>query len=218
MMSKHEILPERKAILDLARGRSCLVLGPLGTYERYRPAELGGGGCQEEWDFAYLTKIAARLVGLDNEQRLVLMAREDGFNIQLGDAESHQFAEKFDVILALHIIEHLGHPLALLQNAARNLNPGGILVVETPNPFSIQSIACGLIRGYAHLEPTHTCWIDARHALELGRRANLSLRKVTYYTAIDCRRPSYIVRSHLYAAISKCVPRLGSNVVFHFTE
>ena len=83
------------------------------------------------------------MVGLDTERRLVALAQQDGFNIQYGDAESHQFTGKFDVILALHIIEHLGHPLALLQNAAKHLNPGGTLIVETPNPFSIQAIAKG---------------------------------------------------------------------------
>src|SRR5690349_14301708 len=177
--------PGRRAILDQGRGRTCLVLGPLGTYERYRPKAAGGGGCQDEWDFAYLAKTSTRVKGLDIEQKFVKLAREDGFDIEYGDAESFQSEETFDVVLALHIIEHLGHPLALLQNAARHLKAGGVLIVETPNPFSIEAIVKGLLRGYAHSEPTHTCWIDAKQGSELGRRASLNLQRFSYYTAID---------------------------------
>ena len=208
----------RRAILDHARGRTCLVLGPLGTYERYRPKAAGGGGCQDEWDFAYLTKTAARVKGLDIEKKFVKLAREDGFDIECGDAESFQSGEKYDVVLALHIIEHLGHPLAMLENAARHLNTGGVLIVETPNPFSIESILKGLLRGYAHSEPTHTCWIDAKQAGELGRRANLTLERFSFYTAIDWRRPRYVLTSGIYKAITKLMPRLGSHAVFYFSH
>lgn len=39
-----------------------------------------------------------------------------------------------DAIVAWHVIEHVGEPWALLQAAAANLRPGGVLVLATPNP------------------------------------------------------------------------------------
>lgn len=43
-----------------------------------------------------------------------------------------------DVITLWHVIEHLVRPSECLAAAAENLAPGGILVVATPNPDSLQ--------------------------------------------------------------------------------
>jgi SAM-dependent methyltransferase len=40
--------------------------------------------------------------------------------------------EKFDIILAEQVLEHLPNPRAALQNAHAMLHPGGLLVVTTP--------------------------------------------------------------------------------------
>jgi 2-polyprenyl-3-methyl-5-hydroxy-6-metoxy-1,4-benzoquinol methylase len=43
-----------------------------------------------------------------------------------------------DVITMWHVIEHLPDPWTCLDSAARNLSPGGILLIATPNPISFQ--------------------------------------------------------------------------------
>ena len=45
--------------------------------------------------------------------------------------------EKHDAIVLWHNIEHLPNPWEFLTEAARNLNPGGILLIASPNPESI---------------------------------------------------------------------------------
>jgi len=213
-MSQRIALARRQA-LDVGKDRSCLVVGPLGTYWRYRSAIVGGGGCQEEWDSAYLTAIGAKVKGLDINGELVALALADGFDVECGDAESFELGERFDVIFALHIIEHLGSPLALLRNSLRHLRPEGVLVIETPNPFSFEALAKGAIRGCAHSEPTHTCWIDVKQAYELARRAGFRVEKVTYHTPIDRRRARYIFSCWIYKSVAWLIPRLGSNTIFY---
>jgi len=44
--------------------------------------------------------------------------------------------EKHDVIALWHNIEHLPNPWGFLREAAKNLNPGGILLIAAPNPDS----------------------------------------------------------------------------------
>jgi SAM-dependent methyltransferase len=44
----------------------------------------------------------------------------------------------YDVIALWHVIEHVADPWSLLQSAAARLNPGGILVIATPNPEAFQ--------------------------------------------------------------------------------
>jgi 2-polyprenyl-3-methyl-5-hydroxy-6-metoxy-1,4-benzoquinol methylase len=209
-----KISPARRRALDIGRDRSCLVIGPLGTYWRYRPKDVGGGGCQDQWDSAYLNSIAAKVKGLDINSEYVPLAREDGFDVEYGDAENFHLNEQFDVIFALHVIEHLGSPLALLQNCAGHLKPDGILVIETPNPFSCEALIKGALRGCAHSEPTHTCWIDAKQTQELANRAGLRIDSTAFNTPIDRRKVRYTMTSSLYRLGASLVSRLGSNTIF----
>lgn len=60
-----------------------------------------------------------------------------------------------DVIAMWHVIEHLDDPWGFLQRAVACLRPGGIIVVATPNPESLQFRLFG--RRWAHLDaPRHT--------------------------------------------------------------
>jgi len=43
----------------------------------------------------------------------------------------------FDVVASFHVIEHLDSPRSFVRAAADRLNPGGLLVIETPNIDSL---------------------------------------------------------------------------------
>jgi hypothetical protein len=62
-----------------------------------------------------------------------------------------------------HVIEHLPRPREVIEQAAFNLETGGVLAIATPNPRALQF---KLLRGrWAHLDaPRHQCLIPA-HAL-----------------------------------------------------
>jgi hypothetical protein len=75
------------------------------------------------------------------------------------------------VISMWHSIEHMPDPWRVLRAAAFNLEPGGVLVVATPNPSSLQFRLLG--RRWAHVDaPRHLFLIApstlARKATELG--------------------------------------------------
>jgi 2-polyprenyl-3-methyl-5-hydroxy-6-metoxy-1,4-benzoquinol methylase len=66
----------------------------------------------------------------------------------------------YDVIALWHVAEHLPDPWPLLDAAAANLAPGGILVIATPNPDSLQFRLLGA--AWPHVDaPRHTCLIPA---------------------------------------------------------
>lgn len=46
-----------------------------------------------------------------------------------------ELGEKFDTIVAGEIIEHLDNPHAFLAGCFDVLNPGGVLLISTPNPY-----------------------------------------------------------------------------------
>ena len=72
---------------------------------------------------------------------------------------------KFQVVALWHVVEHLPNPQETLQAAAAVLSPGGLLIVATPNPESIQ---LAMFRSYwTHLDaPRHLQLIPARAIVE----------------------------------------------------
>ena len=78
-----------------------------------------------------------------------------GLNAEQADALGYLRAlksESLAVVTAFHAVEHfpVGYFLALMQEAVRALQPGGLLIIETPNPAN-------LLMGSFHFwnDPTH---------------------------------------------------------------
>jgi 2-polyprenyl-3-methyl-5-hydroxy-6-metoxy-1,4-benzoquinol methylase len=86
----------------------------------------------------------------------------------------------FDAIAMWHVIEHLEEPWAVLEQAARKLEPGGALIVATPNPQSLQFRLLG--RYWAHVDaPRHLFLLPA--ATLAAKASELGLRHVRTTTS-----------------------------------
>ena len=93
--------------------------------------------------------------GVDLDDVQLAACRELGLNVHTSDAVS--FLKKMSdssqvVVTGFHIVEHI--PFSdlqiLIQEALRILKPGGLLIVETPNP---ENIVTGTTDFY--IDPTH---------------------------------------------------------------
>ncbi|MDD2547722.1 MAG: class I SAM-dependent methyltransferase, partial [Burkholderiaceae bacterium] len=94
--------------------------------------------------------------GVDLNPGPVALAQAQGLKAEVGDALAWLHAQPADSALAItafHLMEHLPFALrlALTQECARVLAPGGVLVYETPNP---ENIWVGTHTFYH--DPTHT--------------------------------------------------------------
>ena len=81
-----------------------------------------------------------------------------------------------------HSLEHLQAPREALGQAARLLQPGGLLVVAIPNSASWQARAFG-DRWFALDIPRHLVHVPARALLDGIRAAGLSVERVSYVRA-----------------------------------
>ena len=80
------------------------------------------------------------LGGCELQPDVVERCRARGFNVSLGMFEDLDLpADHFDVVLMIHVIEHLAEPLEAVQKAFQIIKPGGYLVVETPNTNSLDA-------------------------------------------------------------------------------
>jgi 2-polyprenyl-3-methyl-5-hydroxy-6-metoxy-1,4-benzoquinol methylase len=83
------------------------------------------------WLHELLCRKARRVVGVD----LItpdMAAGANNYNIVTTDAESMKLNERFDLIVAGELIEHLSNPGFFLECAKNNLKEGGRLILTTP--------------------------------------------------------------------------------------
>lgn len=94
-------------------------------------------------------------VGIDANTIMVEQSREHGLDARQGDAIDFLTQAKpnsVSVITGFHIIEHLplDRQLKLIDEALRVLTPGGVMILETPNPANLRVGGCSF-----YLDPTH---------------------------------------------------------------
>lgn len=126
---------------------------PLAQLHPHLPAlDLGCG--RGEWlELMADNHITAH--GVDLDEGMLAACRERGLSVLHTDALAHLQAQSDHSLLAItgfHIAEHLPFDLlqALFTQAPRVLIPGGLLILETPNPENLLVGAC-----HFYMDPTH---------------------------------------------------------------
>lgn len=112
-------------------------------------------GCgRGEW-LELVSEKGFEALGVDISERMVKTCRDKGLLAKKVDALKYLQetpSERLGVISAFHLVEHLPFPhvLTLVKEAHRCLAPGGLLIIETPNPENLQVGANSF-----YLDPTH---------------------------------------------------------------
>ena len=118
--------------------------------------------------FVWLAKTAGFEVDAIESDRAACdyLATQIGVRVTHSDSpESVLAASKtaYDAIVLWHALEHLPNPWATLQAAARVLNPGGLILVATPNPAAWQFGVLG--PRWPHVDAPRHLWLIPLGAL-----------------------------------------------------
>ena len=119
--------------------------------------------------------------GVELNERAAAAARRRGHRVVSGRFEEERELEQesFDLVLALHVIEHVEDPEGLARHAAGLLAPGGLLVVATPNWNSAEARRLRGHWGGNHF-PRHWTLYEERTLEELAGSVGLELERVDY--------------------------------------
>jgi len=134
----HRLNPVRlRFIRDRAAahfGRTAAAGQPL---EGLRILDIGCGGgllCEP------LARLGARITGIDAGAEAIAVAQrhaeKSGLSIDYRHASAEELAatgERFDVVLAMELIEHVAEPAAFVATAASLLDDGGAMILATLN-------------------------------------------------------------------------------------
>lgn len=149
---------------ELHRGSEESLLSVQHSYvhhfnERAKELRLAGPildlGCgRGEW-LSLMSQEGWAVRGVDSSEQAVSEARGKGVDVELGDLVEVLMAcpeNSLAGATAFQVIEHLPFPriTALMHAAFRALVPGGILLLETPNPENLQVSSYGF-----WMDPTH---------------------------------------------------------------
>ena len=128
-------------------------LVPLAAQEGSHEAlDLGCG--RGEW-LEILAEAGFEARGIDLDEGMLGVAREKGLSVENMGALAALRAvpdQTLTVVSAFHLIEHLPFDMVreIAAEARRALRPGGIMILETPNP---ENLVVGLVN--FHLDATH---------------------------------------------------------------
>jgi SAM-dependent methyltransferase len=105
--------------------------------------------------------------------------------IHVGSLSDERFDdEHYDLVILRHVLEHVDRPGELIDEIARHLSPGGVLIVTVPNFQSVQS---SLFKGsWFHLDlPRHLFHFNADWLSSRFHRAGLNVTQVSYREPIQ---------------------------------
>lgn len=98
-------------------------------------------GCADGEGTKMLIDDFKKIVAVDGSKKLIDLAKKEIKDPKVTFIHSYfeelKLDEKFDVILLLHILEHVDNPVKVLQYAKKYLKKEGILIADVPNAMSI---------------------------------------------------------------------------------
>jgi SAM-dependent methyltransferase len=164
---------------ELIYDKACLITR-YAAGKRVLDAGCGGG----PGDTALQSEIAGAAgyyAGVELDAGKTSFMREKGFNVIQGDVQTVELHEKFDVVYAGEIIEHLSNPGMFLDNMARHLSDDGVLIITTPNFYFSSMLLRLLSLKEIPINPEHTCWFDPTTIRALAKRHGFQPERVIYY-------------------------------------
>ena len=158
-----------------------------------------------------LMSSAHRVDGIDINMEGVQKNESGGLDCSLDFSEVLHYKlskNKYDVIVAGDIIEHLSGFKGFFTNCRQLLDVKGKLLITTPNPFYIDQIAFTWLKGFPMLNPDHTCWFDPFALDKMLMDNGFSIDRFCWLKGdYEWKLPSFLIhsiRTHWYNHVTGC--------------
>jgi 2-polyprenyl-6-hydroxyphenyl methylase/3-demethylubiquinone-9 3-methyltransferase len=157
-----------------------------------------------------LARMGARVTGVDaapeNVGAAAAHAAAAGLDIRyLAEELGALDGERFDLVTAMEVIEHVTDPAAFVRNLAGAMDAGGLMILSTPNRTALSRVAMvsvaegvGMIPRGTHdwnkfLTPDELCDLLAAEGLTVTDRRGLSFNPAKGFVLGDDMALNYLV-------------------------
>jgi SAM-dependent methyltransferase len=89
-------------------------------------------------------------------------------------------SQRADALVIDNVLEHVAQPAEMLEIAAGALNPGGILIVITPNVNDIRALSPSWRKRHLWVPPDHINFFSAADIAAMFARAGMSPRRFKF--------------------------------------
>jgi 2-polyprenyl-3-methyl-5-hydroxy-6-metoxy-1,4-benzoquinol methylase len=159
-------------IIPKVKGRKVLDLGCV----RHNLAETR----KQTWLHGLIAAVAREVLGVDYLQTEVDVLRQAGYNVLCANVETMELPDKYEVVVAGDIIEHLNNFGLFLAQVKRCMKDDGVLLVTTPNPVNFLRFMRVLVASKVGANPEHSCWFTEEVLTQLAERYGLIKTEVVY--------------------------------------
>ena len=132
-----------------------------------------------DWVHKRIKKVAEYVLGVDILENEIKKLKKRGYNVIVGDAQKLSLDGKFDVCFVGELIEHLTNFEGLLKSVHNSLKDDGILILTTPNVFSMNFFIYALL-GRRTARKEHTCWFSWDTITNLLELYNFRVIEIKY--------------------------------------
>ena len=115
-------------------------------------------GCGRGEFLKMINEIGFKSLGVDNNREFVKFAKDQGLSVEKSEVLEFlkkQESESYDLVTAFHLIEHIDTKnfLNFINEIDRILKPGGLIILETPNPENVIVGSCNFYVDITHTRP-----------------------------------------------------------------
>jgi len=200
-------------ILSQVKGYSVLHLGCAGDYLKFGP---------EACLHYQISKVTNKLYGIEIDPLALETVKEwvpedESGRIRYFNADVQQLdflqGEKFQIILAASIIEHLSNPSRILESFRTLCEHNGRLIIVTPHVFGLMQFLRVAFKRREDVNPHHTCWFSISTLTELCSRYGLT--PVEWHTGFGWRPKSFTwsIQKNLGVPLFRLFPHLGGSLI-----
>jgi 2-polyprenyl-3-methyl-5-hydroxy-6-metoxy-1,4-benzoquinol methylase len=159
---------------------------------------------------------AKTVTGVDFDQAgidfLASLGFKDLYCLSVEDLGPLREADKFDLIIAGEIIEHLPNPARSLAELRAVLRPDGQLLVTVPNSLSIKTALRALL-GREWVHPDHLYYFSPATLTKLLETSGFITTKMKYYGVRPTSRIARLAHDIIYALLRRLAPWLADGLI-----
>jgi 2-polyprenyl-3-methyl-5-hydroxy-6-metoxy-1,4-benzoquinol methylase len=165
-----------------------------------------------------LLTVARKVVGIDLDEAAINFLKQSGINnlivCNVEKLKKNIFNEKFNIILAGEILEHLSNPGLFMNGLTKIVDSKTEIIITVPNTPTIKNFLRSLLKKEI-VHKDHVCYYSINTLSCLLNRYNIFISDCYYYCAPPVLKSGLVMRilNKMAEYICRLVPNLGDGII-----